>query len=122
EHVERPNLIAMIRDERRPFLPARRTASRGSNMSLHRSLRDGDPEFQELAANALGTPNSVFTSQPVDQRDRARREPRLSVSWMARLPQPESAKAVTMPAEDRFRSHEQNCVPPARYETGEQHE
>ncbi len=78
KEVARPDLVHVIAQEGRPTLARRRARSRRPHVLLHRAFGDPDSELQELAADALRAPQSVFTSHCLDELHGFRRDPRCS--------------------------------------------
>jgi hypothetical protein len=90
---------------------------------LDRSLRDADAEFQELTANALGSPEPVVVSHSANQRDGRRRNARLSgLMATAGTPLPKESESFTMPAKDGLGPHEQDGGRPRAHEACKQGE
>ncbi len=70
QEVARPHVMGVVVQEGRPRLTAWARWPRRAYVALHRALVDPDPELEEFAADALGTPQSVLRRHLLDQRDR----------------------------------------------------
>jgi hypothetical protein len=114
----------MVAQERGPALsPMGSRGSCAAHVPLDRSLRDADAQFQELTANALGSPEPVVISHSPNQRDGRRRNARLSgLVAAAGAPFPKESESFTMPAKDGLGAHEQDGLRPGAHEACEQYE
>jgi len=70
---------------------------------LNRSLRDANAELQELAANALGSPESVLGRHALDQSDEIGSDAWLAPTGRARLSTPEAPESLAVPPKQRLR-------------------
>jgi hypothetical protein len=112
----------VVSQERAPGLSATRSCGpHAAHAPLNRSLRDSDPELQEFASDALGSPQPVVLGHRSNERDRLRRKPRLR-GFARRLPAPPEPEPLAVPTQDGLWFYEQNRVPPARQEPGEEHQ
>jgi hypothetical protein len=123
EDRTKPNVIrlekiagphGMIARERVPALPARRQRPMAfAHVPLDRAFRDVNPKLEELAANTLGTPESILCGHASNELDDVRRHARSR--WLRRLglPTPQQTKAFAVPAKDGFGLHEQQRVAPS---------
>jgi len=120
QEVAGPN--GVIAQKRRPALST--MGSGGScapHVTLDRPLRDADAEFQELTANALGSPEPVVSGHSAYQSDGRRRNARLSrLMAAAGAPLPKESESFPMPAKDGLRPHEQDGLRPCAHEPREQ--
>jgi hypothetical protein len=74
---------------------------------LHSSLRDWDAELQQLAANALGSPETVVIGHSTNQGDGLRGDARLTSPSSTTSPSPEESESFAVPAQDGLRFHQQ---------------
>ncbi len=89
QEVAGPDLRGVVVEERRPGLPSAARRARGSHVPLDRGLGDADIELQQLAPDALGTPQPIGGVHRADQRDRLGRHLRPRCGPGPRLPSPE---------------------------------
>ena len=84
---------------------------------LYRAFRHGNPELQQLALNALGSPEEVLFRNPLDQINRV-----LSQLGCVRLgprsPFPEEAKPLAMPTQESVWLDDQKRLLPVRDPAG----
>src|SRR6185436_19440589 len=95
-----------------PTLAAATAAANTAHVLLDRPLAHLDPDLEQLAANALGTPTSPSRRHVADEVDRPawqrRRLPR------ARSSPPEQAEAGAMPAQNGLRLDDGDRATPRR--------
>jgi len=91
QEIARPDLLTVIVQERRPPLAGRSWATCTAHIILHRALADMDREFEQLAPDALGSPEAILSNQPCDQVHHVRGQPR-DVGWCSRLAPPQQAE------------------------------
>ena len=80
DEITGPDVVGVILDERGPCLAAR-LASAGPHVLLDRSLAHADADLEQLAADALGSPETILAGHLPDQPDGVARH---LVAW-ARL-------------------------------------
>jgi hypothetical protein len=85
-------------------------------------LRYADAELQELAANALGSPESVLGRHALDEGDDIRSEARLGRTGRAGLSTPEQAKPRAVPSKHGLRFDQEQGIAPTGKDFREQHE
>jgi hypothetical protein len=73
--------------------------ARPSHVLLDRAFRNANAQFEQLPADALGTPQAIVERYRSDQRDGLERDSRLPRGRLGALP-PEPAECLTMPAEE----------------------
>ena len=112
EEVARPYFAPMIVEKRRPRLSDRTGRVGSPHVPLDRPLAHMDADFEQFTPNSLGAPEVVFPGEPLDHANRFGGD---TGSWWSvpRLLPPKAAKARSVPAKDRFRFHEQECIPPS---------
>src|SRR6185503_11017029 len=102
----------MVLQEGRPTLAAAAAAANATHVLLDRPLADLDPDLEQLAADALGAPESPSRRHVADELDRLgwqrRRLPR------ARSSPPEQAEAGTLPAQNGLRLDDGDRATPRR--------
>src|SRR5215213_9854995 len=110
EEVAGPDRRGVVADEGGPRLPAppgpRRP--RRAHVALDGALADPDAQLQELAADALGAPQAVLCGQLPDQRDGLLGHLR-PLRRRGGLGPPQEAKALSVPAQQRVRLHDEEC-------------
>jgi hypothetical protein len=111
QEIARPRLVAMVPQERRPRLPARSATARLLHVLLDCGLGDTDSELEQLAADALGSPEPVLHGQPLDQPDGFSREP--CGAGRSRFLAPEEAESFTVPTQEGLGLHEQESLAPS---------
>jgi hypothetical protein len=89
---------------------------------LNRSLRDPDADLQELAPNALGSPEAVLGRHAPDKRDNIRSETRLARTARAGFSTPEEPERFTLPSKHRLRLDEEQRMDPTGNQPSEQDE
>ena len=62
--------MAVVTQKCRPGLPARWVPSHAAHVPLDRSLREANAQLQELAADALRSPESIVRGHCANQNDR----------------------------------------------------
>ena len=65
DEITGPDVLGVILDERGPCVAAR-LASAGPHVLLDRSLAHADTELEQLAADALGSPETILGGHPPD--------------------------------------------------------
>jgi hypothetical protein len=104
----------VVVQERVPALPARRQRPTAcSHVPLDRAFRDVNPKLEELAANTLGTAESILRGHASNELDDIRRHARSRRLRRLGLPTPQQTKAFAVPAKDGFGLHEQQRVAPS---------
>jgi hypothetical protein len=69
EKVAAPDPWGLVSEECRPALTFGRHAPETAHVALDGALGDGDSELEELAADALGTPEAILEGDAPDERD-----------------------------------------------------
>jgi hypothetical protein len=93
----------VVAEERPPALSSSRSGrSRVPHVALNRSLRDPNAELQELAANALGSPEPVLGRHALDQCNEIRSEAWIARTGRARLSTPEESESLAVPPKHRL--------------------
>jgi hypothetical protein len=93
----------MVVQERRPRLRGGSYAP-VSHLFLDGAFGDVHAQFEQLPADALGTPQAIVERYRSDQRDGLERDSRLPRGRLGALP-PEPAECLTMPAEESIGLH-----------------
>jgi hypothetical protein len=105
-----PDLADVVAQERRPGLPIMRRRARLVHVALDRALRDRDPEFEQLAPDAVSAPQPVVGGHLLDEGNRLCRDP-----WFLRCRVgfrfPEQAQARALPAQGGLRSDDEQRFP-----------
>jgi hypothetical protein len=87
---------------------------------LNRPLRDPNAELQELATNALGSPESVLDRHAFDEDPDTRIDARLARTGRAGLATPKDPKSLAVPPKQRLRLDQEERMPPTRKKPGDQ--
>ena len=80
--ITRPDVPGMVLQERGPRLLTCRGFSDLVQIFLDRSFADPNPQFQELAPNALCTPQPVVLRHLLDELDGLLRDPRFAALFL----------------------------------------
>jgi hypothetical protein len=115
DEIAGPDVLGVILDERGPCLAAR-LASAGPHVLLNRSLAHADADLEQLAADALGSPESIPGGHLADQPYGVARH--LVAGARLGLVPPEEPKAQAVPAKDRFWLDQGDGAAPTRKQTG----
>jgi len=78
-----------------------------AHVPLDRAFRDLNPKLEQLAANTLGTPESILLGHASNELDDVRRHARSRRLRRLGLPAPEQAKPFAVPAKHGLGLHEQ---------------
>src|SRR4051794_27717301 len=113
--------VAWLRRKVAHVWPARR-GGRAPRMPLDRGLGHANAQLQQLAPDALGTPEAIRRGELLDQRDRLGCHLRLRLRLRLRFPPPEQAEALPMPAQQGLRLDDQQGLAPGPKTTGQQHQ
>src|SRR5262245_14599951 len=70
DEVADPHAFGMVLQEGRPTLAAAAAAANTAHVLLDRPLADLDPDLEQLAADALGAPESPSRRHVADECDR----------------------------------------------------
>jgi hypothetical protein len=100
EEITGPCLCRMIAQERSPVLSSRRCGANVPHILLNSSFRHPNIQLEQLATNALSSPEAVVCCHLLHQSDRLRRKPRLS-RMRLRCALPEHTEELPMPAKKR---------------------
>ena len=106
-----PDIVRVIPEERAPGLTGWPSRADGAHVFLNRPLADVDAELEQLAANALGTPETVGRGHRPDEFDGLSADgpaPALPL----RPSTPDEHEQVAMPAQERIGLHHEKRVPP----------
>jgi hypothetical protein len=110
QKVARPH--GVVSQECSPALSAAwRWRPRSSHISLNRSLRYANAELEQLATNALGSPQAVVGRHALDEDSDVRSEARLAHVDRRGFSTPKKPKSLAMPADDRLGLDEQDGLP-----------
>src|SRR5258708_39679205 len=101
--------------EHRPGLFRRAGCANPPHVLLDCALRHADLQLEQLATNALCSPESILRGHLLDKGDRLGSDPWLG-SGASRAPEPEEPKSLSVPPQNRLRLDEQDRVPPGRYD------
>jgi len=121
EEIAGPDAADVVAQERRPGLPGAPWRRGRAQVFLDRALAHPDTEFQQLAPDALGTPQPVLCRQPPDQRDSLGRDAGSGRS-RGRFPPPEEAEALPMPVQHRRGAHDDQGIGPGAQSAGQEHQ
>ena len=99
EEITGPDLCRMIAQERSPVLSSRRCGASVSHILLNSSFTYPNIQLEQLATNALRSPESIVGCHLLDQGNRLGRELRLSCTRLQSV-LPEQAEELTMPTRD----------------------
>jgi hypothetical protein len=119
QEVARPDVRGVVAQERRPRLPGPTRRPGSVHVLLDGALADPDAELQQLALDALGTPQPVLAGHPADERDRLRRGARRAAGPSG-PPPPQPPEAVPVPAEQRLGLDDQQGLTPRPDAAGQQ--
>jgi hypothetical protein len=122
DEVAGPDARSLLAKEGGPTLAVRRLDADPAQVPLDGSLGDGDAQFEELAADALRSPEAIFGSHAANEVDDLGGEALCARRLPPRAPLPEEPKALSVPAKKRVGLDEHRCVPPAREHRGEGHQ
>jgi len=117
--VTGPGLVRMISDESLPSLSVRPSWVCHPQVLLNRSLADADFELEQLAADALGSPQPVVPGHRLDERKSIDAERTPSRFGRASLPTLEEFETLSVPPEQRAGLHDHKRISPAVRDSGE---
>jgi len=104
----------VVAQEGRPTLarPLRRAGV--AHVLLDGPLGHAEVQLQQLAPDSLRTPEPIRGGHRPDQRDRLLRHLRATRPWGGpRLPPPEAAEELAVPAQERLWLHDEDRLPPS---------
>jgi hypothetical protein len=99
EEITGPDLWRMIAQERSPGLSSRPCGTNELHILLNSSFTHPNIHLEQLATNALSSPEAVVCCHLLHQSDRLGRKPRLS-RMRPRFALPEHTEELTMEAEE----------------------
>src|SRR5688500_2365131 len=105
EEVDCDNHLAVISEKRQPPLTRVTTALDTPKISGNGPFRDDEAEFQKLSVDLGCAPACILFRQASDQQTNLGGDLR-SAAARAGAPAPVESVAGAMPADDRFRSHD----------------
>ena len=108
--VGRPELPAVVGEERAPRL-TRRAGGAAPPVPLDRALAHDDPELEQLPADALAAPTRVVPGHGGDQFADLGGQV-WATEAPGRPPAPEQLPALSMPADDGLRPHDEQVLTP----------
>ena len=113
EEIVGPDIFRMIAKEGLPGLSVGAWRPSRPQVPLHGTFRDRDAELQQLAPDALRTPQPIVGSDLLDEPNR--------LGWdfgfmrpRARFPLPKQAPALSMPPQHGLWFDNEQCLLPAR--------
>ena len=112
EEIDRDQFVHMVFQESLPRLGGRLPTF--GHQSGDRSLRDSDSVFHELPMNAGCAPQGIGFCHLVHQVPKFATHSRPTGPLSPGHPGPEKAESSPMPADDGFRSHEEQSLSPIR--------
>ena len=110
EQVGGPDLGPVVGEEGTPRL-ARWADGPMPAMAANRAIADRSAELEEFAPDPFGAPDGILARHGRNELPNLRSEP-WPTTTRARLPAPEQAPALTVPADDGVRSNEHQMVAP----------
>ncbi len=121
EEITGPYLCRMIAQERSPVLSSRRCGANVPHILLNSSFTHPNFQLEQLATNALSSPEAIVCCHLLHQSDCLGRKPRLS-RMRLRFALPKHTEELTMPAKKRLWLGKEERLCPGSDHPGQKHQ
>jgi hypothetical protein len=121
EEITGPYVFCMMAQERSPILSSRLWGANGPHILLNCAFTHPNIQLEQLATNALSSPEAIVCCHFLNQSDCLGRKPRLS-RMRLRFALPEHTEELTMPAKQRLWLDKEERLFPGSDYPGQKHQ